>query len=173
MTMPIVEVKEIIHRDIRSIWEQICDFESYPEFMEPVLSVEKLDTRGNSDVVEWQVRLGTSVLKWTALETRFEDRYRVDFVQLDGDFERFCGFWQLSEIASDQTEATLIIEFEIGVPMLRAILDPVAVRALRDNSRLMLRSFERAAANAHRLDLPPALAKESMRQAVQPDPVAD
>jgi ribosome-associated toxin RatA of RatAB toxin-antitoxin module len=146
--MPIVEVREIIHRDVHTIWERICDVESYPEFMEPVLSIEKLETIGNSDVVKWEVRLKGSILRWTESETRSEDRYRIDFVQVDGDLERFCGFWQLSEITSDQTEAVLYLEFEIGISMLREMLNPVAERALRDNLRLMLRSLDVAASNS-------------------------
>ncbi|MNY71707.1 hypothetical protein D3C86_2101090 [compost metagenome] len=39
------------------------------------------------------------------------------------------------------TRAVLSIRFEIGIPMLREMLDPIAERALIENSRLMLRSL--------------------------------
>lgn len=139
--MPIVEVKEVINRDIARVWERICDVDSYGDFMQPVRSVRTISTDGDHSVVEWEVILKGSLMNWTESETRFPDRYRVEFEQIDGDLERFVGFWQLTALADTVTEAVLTIDFEIGIPMLRDMLDPVAERALRENSRQMLVSL--------------------------------
>src|SRR5687767_6981925 len=133
--MPVVEVRETICRDIEATWDRVCDVESYPEYMEPVLSVVKVGDAGSSNLVKWEVRLKGSILSWTERETRLDDRYRLEFVQVEGDLERFTGYWQLLSRGPQSTEAILVIDFEIGIPTLREMLDPVAERALRDNCR--------------------------------------
>lgn len=140
--MPVVDVEEIIASDIEAVWALIADVESYSTYMEPVQSVRTLQRQENSCLVEWEVLLKGSLLKWTERETRMPERQRIEFVQTEGDLEVFRGFWQLEKIADRVTKARLCIEFEIGIPMLRDMLDPVAERALRDNSRTMLRSLD-------------------------------
>jgi hypothetical protein len=48
------------------------------------------------------------------------------------------------------TRASLHVSFEIGIPMLSELLDPLAAQALEDNARLMLRSVGAAAVRAGR-----------------------
>lgn len=140
--MPVVEVVERIHADIDSVWRLVCDVDGYPGFMEPVQSVTTLVKEGDESTVSWEVLLKGSTLKWTEREHRHPDRYRVDFAQLDGDLERFSGYWQLAAAGDGVTDAALYIDFEIGIPMLRDMLNPVAVKALRENSTTMLKSLE-------------------------------
>jgi coenzyme Q-binding protein COQ10 len=55
--------------------------------------------------------------------------------------ERFQGHWQVTRITDEITEAALVVDFEIGIEMLRPMLEPVAVRAVHRNSTEMLRSL--------------------------------
>ena len=140
--MPVVEVVERIYADIDSVWRLVCDVDGYPGFMEPVQSVTTLSREGDESTVSWEVLLKGSTLKWTEREHRRPESYRVDFAQLDGDLERFSGYWQLADAGGGVTDAALYIDFEIGIPMLRDMLNPVAVKALRENSTIMLKSLE-------------------------------
>jgi ribosome-associated toxin RatA of RatAB toxin-antitoxin module len=139
--MPTVEVTQRLAAPIGDVWRLVCDVEAYPEFMEPVRSVRLLSSGENWAVHAWEVVLKGSVLKWVERQERDPAAFHIAYHQLDGDLEVFDGFWRLRQIGRDATEAILVVRFEIGVPMLRAMLDPVAARAIEQNSRAMLLSL--------------------------------
>lgn len=146
--MPSVEVRETIAASVSRVWDLLLGVESYPDFMGPVRSIEILEEGDDWAVTSWEVELKGSVLKWTEREHRDPAGRRITYKQIDGDLEELDGFWQLRELSADSTEVLLSVRFEIGIPMLREMLNPVAERAIRDNSRKMLQSLTPLAAAA-------------------------
>jgi ribosome-associated toxin RatA of RatAB toxin-antitoxin module len=143
--MPHVRVDLTIDAGIEIVWQTVCEVQYYPEYMENVRTVTIL---GRDDAVRttaWSVFLKGSILEWTEQERIDDLRHRIEFRQTDGDLDRFDGYWQVSHGAGGTTDVVLDIEFEIGLPLLAQMLDPVAARALRDNSEQMLRQLERKA----------------------------
>jgi ribosome-associated toxin RatA of RatAB toxin-antitoxin module len=141
--MPRIKVTEILDAPIKDVWELICDLDSYPRIMNPVRSITVLSSGKDWTIAEWEVELKGSILRWTEREDRYPKNYRVEYEQVDGDLEMLQGHWELRETdAGRRTEATLEIEFEIGIPMLRDMLNPIAERALSENARIMLRSLQ-------------------------------
>jgi ribosome-associated toxin RatA of RatAB toxin-antitoxin module len=141
--MPRVAVEEVVRSNIQLVWNLIKDKESYSSYMDPVRSVEIIESNDEFMIAEWDVLLKGSVLKWREKDIHIEDKYRIEFEQIEGDLESFEGYWQLAQISENEVLATLIIDFEIGIPMLRDMLDPVAERALRENAMTMLRSLNK------------------------------
>lgn len=139
--MPTIIVEEIISATIEDAWNRICDVERYPEYMEPVLSVKILEEGKDYNVSEWEVLLKGSVLKWSEKEVRNHDEYKITYSQIDGDLEVFSGFWKLEKIDDYTTKASLETTFEIGIPALRDMLNPVASKALKENATNMLASL--------------------------------
>jgi len=70
---------------------------------------------------------------------------RITFEQIDGDLSLFRGHWQLTPLEDGQTRACLRMEFEIGIPLLAAMLDPLAVDALTTNTTAMFGALEQRA----------------------------
>jgi ribosome-associated toxin RatA of RatAB toxin-antitoxin module len=123
------------------VWARVCDVEAYPQFMESVVETRVVERDGGESTVEWTVLLKGSVLRWTERERRIDERHRIEYWQLDGDLARFEGSWQLWDTGGGMTEAVLEVTFEIGIPMLADMLNPVAARAIEQNSRTMLLSL--------------------------------
>jgi ribosome-associated toxin RatA of RatAB toxin-antitoxin module len=94
----------------------------------------------------WSVLLKGSVLEWVEDEVIDHERRTVDFHQVDGDLERFSGSWVVAAADGDVSLVRLTVDFEIGIPLLADMLNPVAVRALRENSERMLSEIELRAA---------------------------
>jgi ribosome-associated toxin RatA of RatAB toxin-antitoxin module len=143
--MPRVRVDLVIDADIDDVWKMVCGVEDYPRYMDNVRSIAVLGRTDRTRTIAWSVLLKGSILEWSELEQIDDDSRRIDFHQLDGDLAQFEGYWQVSADGSGKTRVELDISFEIGIPLLAPMLDPVAVRALRDNSEQMLRSLERKA----------------------------
>ncbi|MEF9384631.1 SRPBCC family protein [Ralstonia solanacearum species complex bacterium KE056] len=139
--MPLIVVKELIEEPIAKVWELVKNVEDYPRFMKPVQEVKILSRNGDTIDAEWEVELKGSLLRWSEREICHPQDHRIDFTQIEGDLEKFEGHWDLKEVSDHATEVELLVNFEIGIPMLRDMLNPVAEKALRENAMTMLRSF--------------------------------
>jgi coenzyme Q-binding protein COQ10 len=148
--MALVEVHEHVLAPIETVWEVVNDVESYPRLMEPVRSLEVLERGPDFRVTAWEVDLKGCIMRWVEREDADRDRWRIDYRQVEGDLETFEGYWQLRRAAEDSSHVTLSVRFDLGMPMLSEMLDPIAERAIRDNSRLMLHSLASHAAKAVR-----------------------
>lgn len=139
--MPTIEVHELLQAPIEKVWELVRDVEGYPQRMETVRDIEVLESGENWKLVAWEAELKGSILKWVEREEQDPEAYRLSYRQVDGDLERFDGYWQLTSQGPEVTEAVLVVHFDIGIPMLKDMLEPVAERAIRDNSSRMLTSL--------------------------------
>jgi ribosome-associated toxin RatA of RatAB toxin-antitoxin module len=116
--------------------------------MENVRSVKITDDADRaSRVSAWSVFLKGSILEWTESDQIDDDQQRIDFHQVDGDLEHFAGYWQVLGCDDDPQacEVVLYVDFEIGIPLLADMLNPVAKTALEENSTKMLRGLEQRA----------------------------
>jgi|SRR3954447_10873864 len=144
--MPNVELDIEIRAPIARVWDAVVDVERYPDTMANVRWVEIREVESPElRRTAWSVTLKGSILEWEEREHLDHDRHVVEFHQLKGDMEVFTGSWVLEERAPDLTHVRLDTEFEIGIPLLADMLNPVAQRALRENSAEMLRGVEQEA----------------------------
>jgi len=144
--MPEVNIDLDIRAPIERVWDLLLDLESYEESMDNVrwtrlVGADNEHTRR----AEWSVLLKGSILEWEEEESLDHDAHKVVFKQLRGDLEFFDGYWSLEELGSNETHAHFEVVFEIGIPMLAEMLNPVAQRSLQESCFEMLRGIERAA----------------------------
>lgn len=141
--MPTVTVDLMISAPAHAVWAQVKDVEAYPQFMENVRSVAIIDhADGATRTTRWSTLLKGSVLEWTEVEVIDDASLRIEFQQLDGDLDLFEGHWQLTASSATKTRVELAVAFEIGIPLLADMLNPVAARALKGNSEAMLHEIE-------------------------------
>ena len=127
--MPRVEVDQSIKAPWEDVWSTILDILAYPTFMENVEATAILDDDGVHRTSSWSVLLKGSVLEWTEAEVIDPGNGRITFNQVDGDLDVFDGHWQVDRVG-DETHVSMIVEFEIGIPLMADMLNPVAARAL-------------------------------------------
>jgi ribosome-associated toxin RatA of RatAB toxin-antitoxin module len=141
--MPKVDLDLNIQAPIATVWEAVLDIERYPELMTNVVSVEieewEAPTTRRS---QWAMIIKGATLVWRDREFIDHDDHTVNFTQVSGDLERFEGAWEITAKEAELTRARLTISFEIGIPLLAGMLNPVAQRALYGNAREMLEGVE-------------------------------
>ena len=145
--MPEVTIELPIRAPIDEVWKILVDVEGYPEAMEHVRSVrvvEQVDERVRH--VAWSVLLKGSVLEWVEEEHMDPENHSIVFRQLSGDLEFFDGHWALKANGGGHTDAVFEVLFEIGIPPLAEMLNPVAQRALHESCTEMLRGIEQQTA---------------------------
>ncbi|HEX8067908.1 MAG TPA: SRPBCC family protein [Thermoleophilaceae bacterium] len=122
------------------MFERIEDFESYPHITDAVRSVRV--TRDGSDTLtsHWEVNFRNGILKWQEEDRVDRDARRIRFDQVAGDLAAFSGEW-----AVDERDGGAVVrftgEFDLGIPSLAPMLDPVAERALGDNVAELIAAF--------------------------------
>jgi ribosome-associated toxin RatA of RatAB toxin-antitoxin module len=144
--MPDLELEMHIRAPVARVWQTVVDIERYPASMLNVRWVKILEQR--SPTVRragWSVVLKGSILEWEEIERLDPARHVVTFDQLSGDMERFAGEWRLEACRPLVTRVRLSVSFEIGIPLLADMLNPVAERSLHDNCREMLLGIEQEA----------------------------
>jgi ribosome-associated toxin RatA of RatAB toxin-antitoxin module len=136
----------LIRAPVARVWDTVVDIERYPACMESVRWVRIVDVAGPAErTAAWSVTLKGSILEWREVEHLDPMRHVVRFQQLSGDMERFEGAWRLTPCGPLLTRVALAVSFEIGIPMLAEMLNPVAQRSLHDNCREMLLGVEQEA----------------------------
>jgi ribosome-associated toxin RatA of RatAB toxin-antitoxin module len=141
--MPEVALNLDIRAPLATVWNAVLDIERYPELMTNVVSVEieEWETPATRRT-QWAMIIKGATLVWRDRECIDHHEHTVRFRQVSGDLERFEGAWQLTAEGAELTRTALTISFEIGIPLLADMLNPVAKRALYDNAKEMLEGVE-------------------------------
>lgn len=144
--MPNVRIERDVNAPADQLWRTILDVERYPDSMESVRSVEILAEESQQKRrIAWSVSLKGSILEWEEVEQIDHEALSVVFHQLAGDMQHLEGTWRLTRLSTDQTRVTLNVSFEIGIPLLAEMLNPVAERSFYENCDEMLNGVEREA----------------------------
>jgi uncharacterized membrane protein len=140
--MPLVENRVVIEEvSIDAVWEVMRDFEAFPRLMPDVLDVKCFDRVGETLKSSWRVLLNGSELTWVEWD-QFVDRQEIAFHQIEGDLEIWEGCWRL-RAERRAVVVDLTVSFDLGIPSLAHILDPIGIRAITANSRQMLEAINR------------------------------
>ncbi|GAA3209261.1 SRPBCC family protein [Streptomyces sp. XM83C] len=118
-------------------YERIRDFRSYPDVTDTVREVVVHPPDADGGVVsDWTVRFRNGLMRWSERDTFAPESLIVSFTQLRGDFEEFEGRWRCAP-AGRGTTVTFEAVFDLGIPTLAELLDPVAEATLRSNIELI------------------------------------
>ena len=139
--MPAVTVRVATGLDPDQAFDRIRQFERYPELTTAVQEVCLEPAAADGSVLSrWTVHFRNGLLRWTERDSFHPDARTVVFEQVKGDFSVFTGSWRVVGTPGG-SEVTFDSAFDLGIPTLAAILDPVAISALRTNILLILRGL--------------------------------
>jgi ribosome-associated toxin RatA of RatAB toxin-antitoxin module len=116
------------------IYALVSDFARYPEYSLTVRSVKLTKTPDGRFISDWEVNFREGILRWKEEDTFLDDELIIRFRQIEGDVDYFVGEWSVIE---DQGGCIVRFasDFDMGIPGLNEMLEPIAEQALRDNIR--------------------------------------
>ncbi|MET7574755.1 SRPBCC family protein [Streptomyces sp. NPDC005492] len=126
--------------DATHVFDRVQDYERYTEYTDTVQSVTVTPGRAGTVDSAWEVRFRSGLLRWTERDVMDPVARRITFDQLTGDFARFTGTWDIAQAGLDAT-VLFTCEFDLGIPSLEPIINPVAMRALEESMGLILRGL--------------------------------
>ena len=122
------------HQSARAAFDTLADFERYPELSEAVRSVQVTAVSDHVTISEWEVTFRAGVLRWTEQDEFDPAALTITFHQLAGDIALFDGSWACSNAENGGTDVAFSARLDMGIPSLADALEPIAVRALVDNT---------------------------------------
>lgn len=139
--MPYVEVSKVINAPKRQLYEILKDMEKYPQFMKDLKSVKVLERNANTTLTAWETTIMGNSIKWVEQDIFDDEKQHIRYHQQSGDLHKFEGEWLLQEDEGG-TRVTLTVDFEMGVPMLAGLLNPVAKLMIKENCNNMLSALK-------------------------------
>lgn len=140
--MPYVECTEFVQGDARQAYEIAKNMEEYPKFMENLESVTVVERGPGYTITDWVSLVDGRVFKWQEKDIFDEEKMLITYKQTAGDLKKFEGQWSFTE-EQDGTKITLTVDFEMGIPMLSALLNPILKKKLKSNCDAMLEAIKK------------------------------
>ena len=127
-------------RSAKEIFPIISDFERYMQHSDVVRSVKILENGSQSSVSDWEVNFRQGILKWREKDLFDSEKFTIDFEQLEGDAEHFSGKWLLKD-SDEGCDIWFTAQFDMGIPSLKDIIEPIAEQALQENIQAILKGL--------------------------------
>ncbi|MFD8964023.1 type II toxin-antitoxin system RatA family toxin [Streptomyces sp. NPDC059568] len=123
-----------------SVFNLLRDFAAYPKYTEAVREVIVTDAGADSVDSQWSVNFRNGVLCWSERDHIDAEALTIGFTQTEGDFDTFAGSWQVEQQDRSVT-VRFTATFDLGMPSLAALIDPIACEALAEAITLILRGL--------------------------------
>jgi len=145
--MPVIEVRRVLAAPMSRVVEIAKAVEDYPQFMPDVKSVKVIESQdgGNLQKVQWVgiIRQFAREIRWVQ-EDRWVSATRVEFRQIEGDYDKMEGYWEFSD-SDGKTEFTNVLDYEYRVPLLGALVTKVVEFLVRQNLESIMDGIEKRA----------------------------
>lgn len=122
------------------VFPLLCAMEQYPKYSGAVLSLTVSGGGNGTAVSRWTVKFGQGTATWSQEDSFDHAATTIRFKRLSGDIENFTGAWVLR----DQEAACLVhfnADFDIGMPALALIVEPMIENMLRENITSILKGL--------------------------------
>jgi ribosome-associated toxin RatA of RatAB toxin-antitoxin module len=132
-----VEATAHIHAPLDEVYQVAKDVEEFPTFMPDVESVKVLQRDGSRTVTQWVGVVQGRKVRWVEDDEWDDTRHLCTFRQREGDFTRYEGAWTFAASAGG-TQTTLVVDFELELPLAGALLSNLLRILVRKNLESML-----------------------------------
>jgi Polyketide cyclase / dehydrase and lipid transport len=130
--MPAVRLTAVVDDvDPQAALLRVTDYRRWPAASDAVRSVSVEQTGACTSVSTWEVSFRGGLMRWTERDVLCADALEQRFSLIEGDPLDFAGAWTASARPGGCT-LQLTGEFDLGMPSLRHVLDPIAIEALED-----------------------------------------
>jgi len=127
-----VEIGVIVpSHGVKEAFDILCDFERYPDCSPEVRSVV-IESNNGERFSTWETTFRNGLLRWRERDVFDHESNTISFVQTEGDIEHFSGWWKIAG-ENGGSKVRFWAQFDMGVPSLSNIIDPIAEQALREN----------------------------------------
>jgi hypothetical protein len=127
-------------RDSREALQRVTDYRNWPAASDAVRSVQVEEDGDGTSISTWEVTFHGGLMRWTERDRMDLENLKHSFELIEGDPHGFAGIWTAEPTA---TGCLLRLDaiFDLGMPSLSHVIDPIAVEALEDAVADVVRSL--------------------------------
>jgi len=130
--MPSFRIAAVVEGvEAREALRRVADYRRWPAASAAVRSVEVEEADDGSSTSTWEVTFRGGLMRWTERDWLDLDGLTHRFALLEGDPHDFEGAWT-AEPHAGGCRLELLADFDLGMPSLRHVLDPIAIEALEE-----------------------------------------
>jgi Polyketide cyclase / dehydrase and lipid transport len=118
-------------RDCRAALGRVANYRNWPGASDTIRSVEVQEDGDGTSVSRWEVTFRGGLMRWSERDRLDLDGLEHSFKLIEGDPHGFAGTWR-AEPTENGCLLTMDAQFDLGMPSLSHVLDPIAVEALED-----------------------------------------
>ncbi len=137
-------VRVVAHHPSLSVEEAfglVGDYRRHALLSDAVRNVTIEEQPDGTLISHWEVNFRKGVLIWSEFDELDFATHTLRFRRRDGDPEALEGAWTVRERPSGEgCTITFEAEFDIGIPTMREMLEPLAARTMQDNIVQTVRS---------------------------------
>jgi len=121
--MPSISRTALVGHTAKSMYELVCDVESYPQFL-PWCSAARVDERSESH------QLASVTINRVINQSEFSTRNQlisdtsIAMELIDGPFKQLSGTWRFEPLSDSACKVLLDIDFEFATPMVAKLIAP-------------------------------------------------
>ncbi|MFD9466937.1 type II toxin-antitoxin system RatA family toxin [Streptomyces sp. NPDC060027] len=139
--MPEVSLDALVpNATAAEVFNRLRDFASYPQYTDAVREVTVTYKGGDTLDSDWSVNFRNGILCWSERDLIDAEKLAIEFTQTEGDFDQFDGSWRVYSHDGTVT-VRFTAAFDLGMPSLAALINPIACQALIEAISLILRGL--------------------------------
>ena len=147
--MGIVTSEIEVAADPLSTFRIAREVQTFPSFMPNVKSVQVLERRDDGYaktawVARAQVASIDKDIKWIEEEWWDEAGLKSRYNLLEGDYTKYAGDWEFTPVGNG-TKIRLSVDYDLGLPLVGALIGKLLDKIMRDNLDGMLRAIKEKA----------------------------
>lgn len=148
--MPHVREEIVVNAAPEEAFDIAADIERFPDAMPDLKSVEVLERDGNRCVSRWVsvADLGPiqREVSWTEEELWDREGLSCRFNLVKGDMKSYGGSWSFTPDGAG-TRVVLEFDYEIGIPLLGALVHRIIQQKMEENCRSLLAALKQLVEN--------------------------
>lgn len=117
--MPVVSKSALVGHSAKEMYELVCDFESYPEFL-PWCSQSRLISRTPQQICGELEVARAGIRQRFSTNNQLLENERMDIQLRDGPFRKLEGSWRFNALAADACKVELTLDFEFAGKLIDA-----------------------------------------------------
>ncbi len=147
--MPSIELETLIDSPAEKAFKLAQEVEKYPSFASELKEVKVLKRDGDKVITQWVgiAELGPFVreVRWEEEDIWDEDKLECSFNLISGDMKKYSGIWKFESVESGQTLCKLSIDYELGIPLLGAMVEKMIHEKVLEVSKSILNAVKELA----------------------------
>ena len=140
-TAYVIKLSRHLAQPAADAFAAVEDIERFPEFMPNVNAIRVIESSDTRKVAEWDTTIDDAPVSWVEEGVYDRDNFLVRFRALEGVFDRFDGYWQVTPEAEGST-VTFELIYVIGLPEIEDLVGPILRERLVQNAERMLEAID-------------------------------